>query len=174
MGLNPSHPSQLDLAGRGGRRQFTISDLPDVSQSYETAAEAVWHAIGLMEVARPRGKKRRRDVDTLLVLRRDLPYMIHETTIPDTQILVNRQYKPLGCSLSGSDKWVRYEDYVPMHIHLSQKQISAVVAPPYHRALFGDGCAPWHNRDDAIDYLKRLQRLHELLEGPQSVQSLGP
>lgn len=175
MRPNPSHPSQSASPGRVFRKpvsELTISDLPDVSTSYYSAADAVWHAIVLLEVTLSGSRKGRLRLDKILVLRRDLLYFIHDTSLPGTQVLLNRNYKPLGSNLPDCRTWVHYEDYPQAHVHLTPEQIAEVVVPPYDRGLFGDGCQPWRSREDALAYLARLKRLHHLLARAHTESSL--
>lgn len=166
MRPNPSHPSQAEWFSRSCRKaasELTISDLPDMSNSYRSAAEAVWHAIVLVEVILSSARKGRLPIEKILVLRRDAPYFIHDTAYPRTQILLNRNYKPVGSNLPDCDTWVDYEDYPQAHVQLTADDIAKVVAPPYDRGLFGDGCQPWRSRGDTQAYLERLRLLHRLL-----------
>ncbi len=93
-------------------------------------------------------------------MRRDLPYVIHDTESPGTQILVNRKYKPVG---STAEDFVNYEEFTNLHVRLTEDQIRSVACPSHERGLFGDASAPWHERSNATDYLTRLKALHKLL-----------
>ena len=164
MRLNPSHGSPRRRRKNPWLNDMVSMDailgLPDISGAHASPAECLTHALALLEGTLARGRGNR---DAFLSLRRDLPYVIHETSTPGTQILLNRQYKPLGCNLPDGFKWVRYEDYPHLHVQLTDAEISRVACPPYPRALFGDRSAPWLGRDEATAYLDRLRRLSELL-----------
>jgi hypothetical protein len=142
----------------------TYSDLSDLSRSHKSAAEAVAYAIASLEsalsVSRYHISGASRDY---LEMRRDMPYLIHETTIPETYILVNRNYKPLGSNQPAGGDWAKYEDFTNLHIRLTPAQIASVVSPGYSHGLFGDGNPPWSGRKAAQAYLVRLQRLHRHL-----------
>jgi len=73
------------------------------------------------------------------------------------QILVNRNYKPVGTK---SKEWVEYEDYAHLHSRLNDAQMKSfsprIKSPGF---IFNDGCAPWHSRKDAEAYLARLKLL---------------
>lgn len=167
MRANAPYPSAIGVDVTGGiskvRRSLKLTDLPDISKTYECAEAAVWHAIALVEHFIGQGLKVRARQETALVLRRDLPYVIHETALPNTQILVNRQYKPLGCNLPDSTNWVRYESFPQLYVHLTPEQIAQVACPPYPRSLFGDACPPWLSGEHAAAYLARLKQLYALL-----------
>jgi hypothetical protein len=148
------------------RTMISVERLPeiaDISRSHASAAAAVHHAITLLEATLAHGKQSIHSGDIFLALRRDLPYVLQPMEKSELRILVNRQYKPVGCNLPDGQKWVRYEDYPNLHFHLTETQIANVVCPPYQSGLFGDGCPPWYEREDAVAYLERLRKLYELL-----------
>jgi hypothetical protein len=140
-------------------------EVPDVSASYVSAREAVEHAIRLLEaaLAKTRYVIPKGTTKAYLEMRRDLPYFIHETSLPDTQILVNRNYKPLGNSARTGEQWVKYEDVTNMHVSLTSAEVASVVSPGRTHGLFGDDNPPWAGRREAQAYLERLKRLHALL-----------
>jgi len=143
-----------------------ITDLPDISQSHSSASGAIAFAIAELETALAASKFSYKGVSRgYLELRRDLPYVIHETSIENTYILVNRNYKPLGSNKATSTDWVKYEDYKNLHVSLTKKQIAEVVSPPHESGLFGDGNPPWSNRANAKAYLTRLKSLRSLIQG---------
>jgi hypothetical protein len=139
-----------------------LPEIADISKSHPSAAAAVRHAIALLEATLAHGKSGH-SPQIFLALRRDLPYVLQRMQKSDLRILVNRQYKPVGCNLLDSGKWVRYEDYPNLHFQLSDAEVASVVCPPYDSGLFGDGCQPWYEREDAVAYLDRLRDVHELL-----------
>lgn len=142
-----------------------VLKLPDISESHATALEAVDFAVNFMVelLGRPRYPVPRGVTPLYLQMRRDLPYVIHETTNPDTQILVNRNYKPLGnCSPTAED-WVDYELFTNGHVHLSAAQVHAICAPDRERSLFGDGAPPWNGKRYATAYMTKLLKLREAI-----------
>ena len=92
-----------------------------------------------------------------------MPYVIHETNIPDTYILVNRNYKPLGSNQPTHGDYAVYEDFKNLHVCLTPTQVASVVSPGHTHGLFGDGNPPWSGRKAANAYLSRLQALHSHL-----------
>jgi hypothetical protein len=147
-----------------------LSDLEDESRSYTCPARAVGTAKSLLYavISEPRWPKPTgrigRSYD--LLMHRDLPYVIHFTDIPGTQILVNRQYKPVGSNLVYP--WVRYEDYANLHTQLTPAQIAAICSP-LPTALFDDGNPPWKGRREAREYMKKLELLSSFLQNTPSM-----
>jgi hypothetical protein len=137
----------------------------NICPHHASASMAVDHAIRLLESALakdryliPKGETR-----SYLEMRRDLPYTIHETELPDTKILVNRNYKPLGDNARTGESRVKYEDFENMHVRLTTSQIKSIVSDQGERQLFGDANPPWAGRLEATNYLVRLKRLRDLL-----------
>lgn len=139
--------------------------IEDISARHSSAKDAVRHAIESLEglLAKPRFTIGKGESRQYLELRRDMPYVVHETSLTDTQILVNRNYKPLGSNSRAHQNDVNYEEHDVGHIHLSNEQIATVTSPGRERGLFGDGNPPWRGRKEAKEYLARLKRLYELL-----------
>jgi len=143
---------------------ITISDLADISRSHKSATEAVTHAIASLNSALSaprysvRGPSR-----AYYEMRRDMPYFIHETSLPDTYVLVNRNYKPLGSNQPTGGDWAKYEDFTNLHVRLTPDQIASVVSPGYSHGLFGDGNPPWSGRKAAKAYVVRLEGLLRFL-----------
>jgi hypothetical protein len=137
----------------------------DISGSYRTATEAVDHAITQLTsmLAKPRFSVGQGETKVYLELRRDLPYRIHETSLSGVQILVNRNYKPLGNSSKTAEKWVDYEQAKNMHVQLTHDEIRSIVSTGHEPGLFGDGNPPWHGRKQANEYLARLRKLRSLI-----------
>lgn len=147
------------------KRKIELPDLADLSASHTNPAEAVERAILAVEVALLWKRSAAwRDVHSIMKLRRDLPYVIGDTELNKTQILINRHYLPLGSNPPDNATWVRYEDFPQIHVRLTPEQIANVVDRPHGRALFDDGCAPWHGRPEATTYLDRLRRLHDIIK----------
>jgi hypothetical protein len=96
-------------------------------------------------------------------LRCYLPYIIHDTDLDGTQILVNREYKPVGSATPRFGPLANYEEHVNLHVRLSPQQIQSVVSPPHMRGLYGDENPPWRKKSDAKAYMERLKRLHAIL-----------
>ena len=146
------------------RRRIELSNLDDVSDVYASPVEALEQAGWLIEHA----------LDTAqfpasrliqMKMRRDLLYFIKQLDAPGTtQILLNRQYKPLGSTIAGTIYSVRYENYPQLHVHLTQAQIIEASTWPGSSALFHDGTQPWLARREAEAYLRRLRRLYELVD----------
>ena len=139
--------------------------ISDNSASHTSARKGVEHAIQLMTqaLAKPRYVIHRRGTKGYLEMLRDIPYCIHATEIKGTQILVNRNYKPLGNKAQTADVLVSYEDAKNMHVSFTEEQIACLVSPDTERHLFRDGDAPWCGRREATACLERLRKLIELL-----------
>lgn len=140
------------------------SELPDLSRAHASAKEAVGHAIQWLSafLSKP-GFNVKSGGHIYRSMRRDFPYVIHDTDIKDTQILVNREYKPVGSNVPRSGPFANYEEFTNLHVKLSASQIQSVVSAPHERGLFGDGNPPWRKKSYAKDYLERLRRLYALL-----------
>jgi len=99
---------------------MNLSNIPDISRNHQSVVEAVTHAIKLLETKlSPHRYYVRFGSRIYQEMRRDMPYRIHKIAIQGTQILVNRNYKPLGSNLSTwGDGVVTYEDYKNHHVQL--------------------------------------------------------
>ena len=143
---------------------MTIEDLPDISRSHISAAEAVAHAVAFMESALSVARYSFREPSRgYYEMRRDMPYIIHNIAVPGTYILVNRNYKPLGSNQRAGGVYATYEDFANLHVRLTPEQIASVVSPGYSHGLFADGNPPWSGRKAANAYLARLRVLHHHL-----------
>ena len=139
-------------------------EVEDISTNHASPTAAVEHAISRLSAALAKSRYGfRGESRPYLELRRDLPYIIHKTALPGTQILVNRNYKPVGHNARTSGAHVEYEQYRNLLIRLSPAQIASVVSPPHEHGLFGDGNPPWRSRANAEAYLVRLEKLHKIL-----------
>lgn len=139
-------------------------EVPDFSASHGSSTDAIARAIFLMESAlAKRSFTIPRTSRVYLEMRRDLPYVLNETRIPDTQILVNRNYKPLGNNSRAHENWVEYEAFTNLHVHLAPHELDSVVSTGRERGLFGDENPPWASRVHAVAYLERLKRLIALV-----------
>ena len=96
-------------------------EVEDISASHASPTKAVEHAINQLNAALAKSRYGFRGESRLyLELRRDLPYIVHETVLPSTQILVNRNYKPLGHNARTSGIHVEYEQHRNLLVRLSQ------------------------------------------------------
>ena len=140
-----------------------VPKLPDISVSHPTALAAVEFASNFLVelLSRSRYPIPKGGTPLYLQMRRNLPYFIHQTKNSDTQILVNRNYKPLGNSSLRTEVWVDYELFTNVHIHLSAGQVQAICAPDGDRSFFGDGAPPWSSKRSANAYLNKLLKLRE-------------
>jgi hypothetical protein len=139
-------------------RSTAVSDLPDLSRIYESPREALRAAITHLEIRPGVGYPRAGRAHTVAKFHRDLPYAILNTDLPGVQILVNRQYKPLG---STEREWAIYERYPNLHVRLTSSEIRRVCYRD--NALFDDGCPPWRGPKEARAYLTRLRWLEEIV-----------
>jgi hypothetical protein len=133
-----------------------MKTLPDISGTYSDPLTPLDHAIDMTrKYLAGRGALAAR---MHLELRRDLPYRI----LPagnGRQIIVNREYKPLGWP--DRSNWARYEERHSQHVDLSDEAIDQCRHPRRADGLFGDECAPWFSRSDGRQYLPRLLALRE-------------
>jgi hypothetical protein len=134
--------------------------LPDLSCSHASPREALRVAVSQLEMALAGAYLRTRRDETIAKFHRDLPYAIKNTELPGVQILVNRQYKPLGSSAVFG--WAIYEHYPNLHVRLTPSEIRRVCLP-WDGYLFDDGCPPWRGRKEAQAYLTRLRWLEEIV-----------
>lgn len=146
----------------------TSSNHSDISATHLSAVNAIDHAIEFLsaELKKQRFVVPSGESTLYLEMRRDLPYAIHETEIQGTQILVNRNYKPLGSSLRTGEGWVVYEAATNGHVQLTPEQIASLVSPRQIRNLFGEEGAPWCGRRHASEYIDRLRSLRDCLSSP--------
>lgn len=93
-------------------------------------------------------------------MRHWLPYEASELN-GETQILVNRRYKPVG---KGGRAWVNYGEYKHLNTHLTKVELLEIAHRPQSEGyLYNDGTAPWLSRDAAEKYLSRLKKLQKFL-----------
>lgn len=136
--------------------------IDNISPDHNTALDAVNHAVDWMESLLVKPSYSVRGSSKLFhLMRRDLPYRMHAMNLPNTRILVNREYKPVGCPKNND---VVYEEYTNIHICLSNDQINQIRLPGTADALFDDGSAPWDGKIKAKSYMRRLLDLQSLLK----------
>lgn len=135
-----------------------LSDLPDDSEIFDTAGDAVHY--GLDRVCRALDQK---NFDMLYDERESLemfmylPYAIHPTAIQDQYIVLNRNYKPLG---SNAEHWVKYEDYPNRFVHIPAELFEKLRRFETQCAyFFPEKSAPWDSREAARAYLKRSKMI---------------
>lgn len=134
-------------------------NVEDLSRVWSTAREAVVHALKEMEAALSDATYQLKKGRVYYEMRRDMPYVIHDTDTPGVQILVNRSYKPLGSNEPSSGPHLNYEDYPNAHVRLTPEQIAKIVSIGRDRGLFGDENPPWKGRGAAKAYARRLRCL---------------
>ena len=131
----------------------------DLSRVFPTARNAVAHALKDMEAALSARPYRAKSGTLYYEMRCDMPYVIHATKMPGVQILVNRNYKPLGSNEPTGGQHLDYEDYPNAHVRLTMEQIAKVVSTGRDNALFGDENPPWMGNRQAKAYADRLRCL---------------
>src|SRR5579862_354749 len=104
-------------------------EVSDLSRAWPTARDAVEHALKDIEAALSSTRYQRKKGGVYYEMRRDMPYVIHATKTPGVQILVNRNYKPLGSNEPTSGQFLDYEEFPNAHVRLSSDQIAKVVSP---------------------------------------------
>jgi hypothetical protein len=90
-------------------KAISPEDLEDISSNFADAFAAIESAIIL--IVKALAEKRYhipRYSRQWMEMRCYLPYAVHPTELPNTQILVNRHYKPVG-SNQPTKNWVNYE-----------------------------------------------------------------
>lgn len=146
--------------------------LPDISSSHSSALEAVDFAIQFLTLLlnKPRFIVPKGETELYLQMRRDFPYIVHITSQEGIQILVNRNYKPLGNSSRTAEDWVNYDACVNMHVQLTETQINSVIEPKRDNSLFGDGNPPWNGKRESNAYMKRLLALKKAILDSQTMK----
>lgn len=161
---------RLVIASPGARRDFQTrgdyarSKVEDIQARFVSAANAVDFAIAYMESALrvPRYSAPLESV-AHQEMRLWLPYSALGMGTDDSapQILVNRQYKPVG-DISGQH--VTYEDHAHLHLNASLADRATFSHRPGATGfLYNDGCTPWRSRTNGEGYLARLQSLRSVL-----------
>lgn len=159
-------------------RAWGLAQLEDRSRAYRTPLEAVKASYQSLHYALQQSNfTAATSADALLyyVMRRDLPYALHETELSGTRILVNRQYKPIGYPWDRFDRsFVVYEDYTGLHVQATEELLKQISAPGASFSwLFSDSRAPWRGRREARTYETRLFHLMGALEADEWQESAG-
>lgn len=159
----------LALGRRGKVPEPPPPPLPDISGSFKDAAHAVRHALALVkEHLSGREGRLPSNMPFKPMLRRDLPYVLSSLSI-DGEILVNRDYKPVGHPKC--EEHLVYEKFANLHVQLLDEDRERVVERGRTHGLFGDNSAPWRYKKNARAYEKRLQVLLSILESQGGGQS---
>jgi hypothetical protein len=142
-----------------GRNAKPNVNVPDIWREFASAKNAVDFAIAYMStiLKTPRYQVGLRS-QAYWEMRLWLPYVL-ETVTPAGQVLVNREYKPVGLD---STEHVDYRKFATLQTNLSAEQIQV-----FSHAETGQGylygLSPWGSRKAAETYLKRLQMLQTAL-----------
>lgn len=143
------------------RSEIARDSVQPLDGRFASVANAVDFAIAYVEglLAQPRFRLSTKSV-AYWEMRLWLPYGANRVE-GDMHILVNRYYKPVG---STSKEYVDYAAYP----HLTLRMHGDGWRAFSHRTaeqpfLFNDGCPPWHTRQDAEAYLRRLRELRRCL-----------
>lgn len=97
------------------------------------------------------------------LMRYNLPYAFHPTLIPNRDILLNRNYKPVGsCCVSGFPH-VDYEAFPNLHVQLTQKKIQSVAISNVEGLYYLFDDLLWDSKAAGKEYLKRLIKLRGML-----------
>jgi hypothetical protein len=142
-----------------GRHARPYVNVPDIWQKFSSPQDVVQFAIDYMTtlLAVPRFQVGIRS-QTYWEMRLWLPYVV-ETAHGTAQLLVNREYKPVGMDTT---EHVDYDKFTAFHTKLHAKQIDAFSHRlTGHGYLYGDN--PWSSRKAAEMYLKRLKNLETAL-----------
>lgn len=152
-----NQPDTYDrVPGRHARPYVTV---PDIWHKFRSPQDVVQFAIDYMMsvLAVPRFQVGIRS-QAYWEMRLWLPYVV-ETAHSTAQLLVNREYKPVGMDTT---EHVDYGKFTAFHTKLHAEQIDAVSHRLTGRGyLYGDN--PWSSRKAAEVYLKRLKKLETAL-----------
>lgn len=143
-----------------GRHARPYIDVPDIWQKFKSPMSVVNFAIDYMTLllSVPRFSVGRRS-HVYWEMRLWLPYAV-ETEHGTKQLLVNREYKPVGMDITTH---VEYGKYPAFHTRMQPEQIDSVShRPTGHGYLYGD--SPWSSRKAAEVYLRRLNKLKAALK----------
>jgi hypothetical protein len=151
-----NHDGFLNELGDESMQKHPQLEVGDLSRVWPSAHDAVAHALKDMEAALSSTRFQRKKGGVYYEMRRDMPYMIHATKTLGVQILVNRNYKPLGSNEPTGGEYLDYESYPNAHVQLTPEQIKKVVSPVRERGFFGDENPPWSGRREAKAYAERL------------------
>jgi hypothetical protein len=139
-----------------------LEDTAELSGVHGSPEDALKYIINMIETEYANRYTPRKGV--VDVLRSDAPYIIHRTDFPDTYLLVNRDYQPIGSNVSPSHSKAAYEAYVSLHIILTSEDWDALAAVGVTDLLFTDGEAPWRGKQQARKYVHRIKTLLRYLE----------
>jgi len=144
------------------RYDEAVRQTADICYQFVSAKNAVDFAVEYMECLLTVPRYRIFGVSPVgIELRHWLPYDV-ESIGDSKQIILNREYKPVG---SMTREWVTYEDYPHLHTQLAADAMMMFAHRPQSPGyLFHDGCPPWDSRADAERYLERLRRLQSYLK----------
>lgn len=133
----------------------------NLTNSYGSAKEAVAYAIKSLKtyLKKPRFSVGPGKSKAYLELRRDLPYVIHILPSGGVQILLNRNYKPLGDPSKTGEDWKNYEDFKNLQVEITDEQMMEIGPLGKDFYIFDDGSSPWLSREKAEQYLNRLHKI---------------
>lgn len=154
-------PEPTSKFERRTRSDIARDSVQALGGKFAGAANAADFSIAYVEgiLAQPRFRLSTQSV-AYWEMRLWLPYGANRVK-GDSHILVNRYYKPVG---STSDEHVDYEKYPHLGLRLSGEGWRAFAHPTAEQPfLYNDGCTPWHNRQNAETYLRRLRELRRRL-----------
>lgn len=139
-----------------------VKQTADLCNKFVSAKNAVNFAVsyieGLLKV--PKFHIQRPSLANI-EMHRWLPYCLVEKG-PNSQILLNRQYKPVGFM---DDIWVDYEEFPHLRTQLKEEQLWAMSHPKAASPgfFYYDGDSPWQGRAEAEAYLARLKIAQSLI-----------
>jgi hypothetical protein len=94
-----------------------------------------------------------------------LPYTLEATELPNRHILLGRDYKPLG--MVQKKDWVDYTAFTNLHVVAKPQEVELILPARYGENemswFYGD--SPWHSREAAERYLRRLLKFRAWLAG---------
>lgn len=145
-------------------------DLPDISHDFESAYDALFYSLQLIDFIYQRKINMNNDI-IRAIFRRDLPYQLCG------DMIVNRDYNPVGSNF-GSDKWSDYNDWPKLKNNFKNfmtkdltgdndlvmptmmRKLGKVQGPPHITGyLYNDSNAPWYDKNHMLHYKRRLMSL---------------
>lgn len=92
-----------------------------------------------------------------------LPYGLQHVS-EGKYLIVGRDYTPVGMA---ENKWVDYKEFTNLHLDMSTEDFAPLGGETY---LYNDGSTPWDSRKNAEAYLRRLEKLIEIVERKQAAR----
>ena len=130
--------------------------------SFENTKEAIEFAIELLEeVLTISNQTLSKSYVEMYSLKYYLPYCLEKTSKKNVYMLANSFNKPLGYF---ETKWVDYNKFPNMHIHLNKEELKSVIKQSTNNILWYFPHEELNPISDAYEYLTILKRLLNILK----------